>query len=84
MNPMKQAYKRVVMQALTYVSPKALIKALLPSGGPPEGQADTESDRTAAFVRYIAEKERRGGLEEVPEFPAGLTWFNSSPLSLGR
>jgi len=76
------------MQALSYVSPKALLKALLPGQAPPSGAegagAGGEDARLAAFKRYIADKERRGSLEEVPDFPEGLTWLNSSPLKLKR
>ena len=74
------------MQAFSYVSPKAFLKALLPGQGAPRVQEESAGGETrvAAFKRYIADKERRGGLEQVPEFPQGLQWFNSAPLKLGR
>lgn len=28
--------------------------------------------------------ERRGGMQQVPEFPAGLDWLNAPPLKLSR
>ena len=73
------------LQTLSYVSPRAILKAFLPEQKPPQsGEADTGNAKVAAFERYIADKERRGALEEVPEFPARLSWFNSSPLRLDR
>lgn len=73
------------VQTLSYVSPRAILKAFLPDQKPPQsGGADTGNAKIAAFERYIADKERRGALEEVPEFPARLSWFNSSPLRLDR
>lgn len=75
---------KIQLQALTYVSPRAILKALMPAETPTQNQNDSDDDRIAAFVRYIAEKESRGALEDVSEFPPGLTWFNSSPLKLNR
>ncbi len=64
---------------------RSVLKAFLPEEKPPQASpADAGSARIAAFERFIADKERRGALEEVPEFPAGLSWFNSTPLRLGR
>lgn len=73
------------MQAFSYVSPNALLKALLPRDEPTEGsQMQGLDERIAAFRQYIADKERRGSMQAVPEFPLGSTWFNASPLSLAR
>ena len=72
------------MQALSFVSPKALLKALLPGTQPaaPSGSAE-HAERVAAFRRFIESIERRGG-EAVPEFPSGAQWFNAPPLQLAR
>ena len=72
-------------QAFSFASPKALLKALLPQPQPaaPSG-AVQQAERVAAFRRFIQGVERRGGGEEVPDFPAGAQWFNSPPLQLGR
>lgn len=69
---------------LSYVSPKAVLKALVPQNIPSMGAASEQEERVAAFKRYIASKEARLDLEAVPEFPVGLTWFNSPPLKLSR
>lgn len=41
-------------------------------------------DRVAAFKRFIGDLERRGGGEQVPEFPLGADWLNAPPLRLDR
>ena len=71
------------LQALSYVSPQAVLKALLPQAAPPRPSAsDVEGTRVAAFRRFITDLEKRGGGEQAPEFPAGLQWFNAPPLKL--
>lgn len=72
------------VQALSFVSPKALLKALLPGAQPaaPSGSAE-RAERVAAFRRFIESVEHRGG-EAVPEFPSGAQWFNAPPLQLAR
>ena len=74
----------LALQAFSYVSPRAILRSLLQGEGAPRGTPSDLDDRIAAFRRYIAEKERRQALEAVPEFPPGLTWFNSPPLKLSR
>ena len=74
----------LTLQAFSYVSPRAILRTLLQGEGAPRGTPSDLDDRIAAFRRYIADKERRQALEAVPEFPPGLTWFNSPPLKLGR
>ncbi|KXZ45018.1 hypothetical protein GPECTOR_59g625 [Gonium pectorale] len=68
-------------KAMSYASPQALLNALLPPPAP-AAPGDASGDRVAAFKRYIADLERRGGGREVPEFPAGADWLNSAPLRL--
>lgn len=71
------------LQALSYVSPQAVLKALLPQAAPPRpSPSDVEGTRVAAFQRFITDLEKRGGGEQAPEFPAGLQWFNAPPLKL--
>ena len=72
------------VQALSFASPKALLKALLPGAQPaaPSGSGE-RAERVAAFRRFIESVERRGG-ETVPEFPSGAQWFNAPPLQLAR
>lgn len=72
------------VQALSFASPKALLKALLP-GAQPEALSGSaqRAERLAAFRRFIESVERRGG-EAVPEFPSGAQWFNAPPLQLAR
>lgn len=72
------------MQAMSFASPKALLNALLPRPSPTTGLSQEQSERAAAFRRFIESVERRGGGEEVPEFPAGAQWFNSPPLKLSK
>ena len=73
------------LQALSYVSPQAVLKALLPPAGPPQPSAsDVEGTRGAAFRRFITDLEKRGGGEQAAEFPVGLQWFNAPPLRLSR
>ncbi|KAG2443188.1 hypothetical protein HYH02_009265 [Chlamydomonas schloesseri] len=68
------------LEAMKYGSPAALMNALAP---PPDPSAlAAEGDRVAAFKRYIADLERRGGGKEVPDFPRGADWINSAPLTL--
>ena len=72
-------------QALSFASPKALLKALLPQPAPAASPGTAQqAERVAAFRRFIQGIERRGGGEKVPEFPAGARWFNSPPLRLAR
>ena len=72
-------------QALSFASPKALLKALLPQPTPAASPGTAQqAERVAAFRRFIQGVERRGGGEKVPEFPAGAQWFNSPPLRLAR
>ena len=72
-----------VLQALSYISPQAVLKALLPQAAPPRPSAsDVEGTRVAAFRRFITDLEKRGGGEQAPEFPAGLQWLNAPPLKL--
>ena len=74
----------VSVQAFSYVSPNALLKAAFPDQKGPE-QADVGPEgRIAAFKQYISDKEKRATMQLVPDFPSGLTWFNSSPLSMQR
>jgi thiol-disulfide isomerase/thioredoxin len=40
------------------------------------------AERAAAFLRFVADADRRGGAP-LPDFPPG-TWFNAPPLSLSR
>lgn len=68
---------------MSFASPKALLNALLPRAAPQVPQ-DGSVSREAAFRRYIADLEKRGGGEVVPQFPTGLQWFNSPPLRLDR
>lgn len=73
------------MQAFSFASPKALLKALLPQPQPAASSGSAQqAERVAAFRRFIEGVERRGGGERVPEFPAGAQWFNSPPLQLAR
>ena len=72
------------MQALSYLSPQALLRAVFSQQQPHSSLESDGDDRVASFKRYIASKEARGGVEAVPEFPAGATWFNSPPLKLSR
>lgn len=74
------------VQAMSFASPKALLNALLPRASPELAAAGQgqQSDRAAAFLRYLEGIERRGGGEQVPEFPAGAQWFNAPPLKLSR
>ncbi|PNW74118.1 hypothetical protein CHLRE_13g586050v5 [Chlamydomonas reinhardtii] len=69
------------LEAMKYASPAALMNALAP---PPDPSAAVAGggDRVAAFKRYIADLERRGGGKEVPDFPRGADWLNSAPLTL--
>ncbi len=69
---------------MSFASPKALLNALLPRPSPTAGLSREQTERAAAFKRFIESVERRGGGEEVPEFPAGAQWFNSPPLKLAR
>ena len=71
------------MQAMSFVSPKALLNALLPREDVSKTVTLSE-DRVPAFKRYIADLEKRGGGEVVPEFPANAEWLNAPPLKLGR
>ena len=72
-------------QAFSFASPKALLNALLPKPQPVASAGSAQQgERVAAFRRFIASVERRGGGERVPEFPAGAQWFNSPPLQLAR
>ncbi|EFJ50214.1 hypothetical protein VOLCADRAFT_80356 [Volvox carteri f. nagariensis] len=66
-------------KAMSFASPQALINALMP---PPAPESLDGGDRVAAFKRYIADLERRGGGREVPDFPRGADWLNSAPLTL--
>ncbi|KAK9805135.1 hypothetical protein WJX72_001459 [[Myrmecia] bisecta] len=68
-------------KAMSYASPQAVVNALLPRKGPPTAE---ENSRVAAFKRFIADQERRGGGEPVPEFPQGMQWYNAPPLKLNR
>eukprot|EP00884_Botryococcus_braunii_P006329 jgi/Botrbrau1/15698/Bobra.4_1s0071.2 len=70
-------------KAMSFASPKGLLNALLPRASPPSSEEGSVS-REAAFRRYIADLERRGGGEQVPQFPTGLQWFNAPPLRLDR
>ncbi|KAL4421480.1 hypothetical protein ABPG75_010771 [Micractinium tetrahymenae] len=71
------------VQSLSYASPKALLNALLPQAQLP-AEAAVDEGRVAAFKRYIADMEKRGGMQQVPEFTAGLDWLNAPPLKLSR
>ncbi|KAI7838239.1 hypothetical protein COHA_007984 [Chlorella ohadii] len=73
-------------QSLSYVSPQAILNALLPQAQLPAAAAETGGDggRVAAFKRYIADLEKRGGGTAVPEFPAGADWLNAPPLRMSR
>ncbi|KAI3423812.1 hypothetical protein D9Q98_009648 [Chlorella vulgaris] len=73
-------------QSLSYASPRALLNALFPQGQLPakSGAPESGNGRVAAFKRYIADMEKRGGGQAVPEFPSGLDWFNAPPLRLSR
>ncbi|CAL8471539.1 g11081 [Coccomyxa elongata] len=71
-------------KAMSFASPKALLNALLPRPSPTAGVSREQTERAAAFKRFIGSVERRGGGEEVPEFPAGAQWFNAPPLKLAR
>ena len=78
-----------MLQSLSYVSPKAVLKALNPLQGqlPPPTSLETSSSSTTrveAFKRFISDMERRGGGEIVPPFPPGADWFNAPPLQWGR
>ncbi|KAG2497240.1 hypothetical protein HYH03_004827 [Edaphochlamys debaryana] len=67
-------------RAMSFASPQALINMVAP---PPAPQASPgEGDRVAAFRRYIADLERRGGGKLVPDFPRGADWLNTAPLSM--
>jgi hypothetical protein len=68
---------------MSFASPKAILNALLPRAAPPAAEEGAVS-REAAFRRFISDLERRGGGEQVPDFPAGLQWFNAPPLRLNR
>lgn len=70
-------------QALSFASPKAVLTALFPRPQPAAPAADSATARVAAYRRYIAALERRGG-ETVPEFPTGAQWLNAPPLRLTR
>ncbi|GAB4822761.1 hypothetical protein N2152v2_009807 [Parachlorella kessleri] len=72
-------------KSLSYVSPRALLNALLPSSGPSTAPGAGEGGgRVAAFKRYIADLEKRGGGQQVPEFARDLDWLNSAPLNFSR
>ncbi|PNH05466.1 NHL repeat-containing protein 2, partial [Tetrabaena socialis] len=84
-------------KAMSFASPQALMNALMPppvrAGGDGLGRFEPgapsglgsgadSGDRVEAFKRYIGDLERRGGGREVPDFPRGGDWLNSSPLIL--
>eukprot|EP00850_Spirogloea_muscicola_P023380 SM000352S13428 [mRNA] locus=s352:43307:48636:- [translate_table: standard] len=74
------------LKALSYVSPRAILNAVLggtqlPARQP--GQVAGEG-RIADLTHYIADLEKRGGGRRVPEFQSNLQWLNSPPLQLGR
>jgi thiol-disulfide isomerase/thioredoxin len=77
-----------LMQSMSYISPRAVLNALLPSAASSALSATNEEGegrgRVAAFKRFIANLEQRGGGVLVPEFPAKLDWLNSVPLTVGR
>jgi hypothetical protein len=68
---------------MSFASFKGLMNAVLPAPAPPPA-ADGEASRVQAFKRFIADLERRGGGEKLPEFPPALEWLNAPPLKLSR
>ncbi|CAD7700093.1 unnamed protein product [Ostreobium quekettii] len=71
-------------KAMSYATPKAIMNSLLSFASINNGVGGGEGSRVDSFKRYIKGIEDRGGGELVPEFPSGLTWFNSPPLHLAR
>lgn len=73
-----------MVQAFSFGSPKALLRALLPQSSPTSQPHAAHDERVAAFKRYLVDVESRGGGDAIPAFPAGATWLNAPPLRLNR
>ncbi|CAM6081683.1 unnamed protein product [Calypogeia fissa] len=72
-------------KAMSYVSPKALLNAVVGVSNPMANSGDaTSSQRVKQFTKYIADIEAKGGGELVQDFKPQLEWLNSPPLSLQR
>lgn len=67
---------------MSFASFKGLMNQILPRENPAASVGAV--DRVSAFERYIADLERRGGGEQVPDFAQGLEWLNAPPLSMSR
>lgn len=70
-------------KALSYVSPKAIINALVGVAGLPSSTNEGEA-RITELKQYIADLDRRGGGAQVPEFESQLDWLNTAPLSMNK
>lgn len=72
---------------MSFASPRAVLNALLPGPEVPAANAaEAGGSRVAAFKRFIADLESRGGGEAISvDFPAGADWLNvPGPLSLKK
>ncbi|KAI5075738.1 hypothetical protein GOP47_0009814 [Adiantum capillus-veneris] len=71
-------------KAMSYTSPRALFNAMIGLFQPSVASGAVESDRTARFLSYIEDLEKRGGGQQVPEFQPQLEWLNTAPLKLQK
>ncbi|CAG9461274.1 unnamed protein product [Pedinophyceae sp. YPF-701] len=81
-------------KAMSFVSPQAVLNALLPAAAPPgvtmgnttaRGSAGPPAERVAAFKKFIADLEASGRMQQVPAFPRGAEWFNvPAPLTVAE